>query len=42
MGVHGWVIVGSHEGGILSRGWLWKWKPPDDPSISDAVVNYVI
>ena len=21
----------SHEGGILSGGWLWKWKPPDDP-----------
>ena len=21
----------SHEGGNLSGGWLWKWKPPDDP-----------
>ena len=23
----------SDEGGILSGGWLWKWKPPDDPGI---------
>ena len=33
----------SHEGGILSGGWLWKWKSPDDQghssSISDAVVK---